>query len=251
MTRPDPTFYRVGAVRTEDALQVESYDAFIKGRDSELRQGIQESEKTGTLLLPLRSRQYPIVRIIGRAWKWPSVIAPWQAHNPMLINQEVADALDASDLNGYRPTEVSVVGFSPIRLLLSPRPRYFAFKPVGEMQYSLRVYERFDDRYEFRFSASNFSDPRISETRKSYGHYLYRRIPIPETWDRSDFFSWAKEGQSTFGSICCTPEFLHLVRDNGFSGFTFHPLDALGESYVDVRSRTWPPSTWYPDKLLD
>lgn len=248
MTRTDPEFYYVGAVQTEDGLTIQDFETQTHARAQHWHDAIQEAQDTGKLISPSTRLHRPRVRIVGRSRSWPSVIGPWQCHNPVIVSHWVAQALDASDLIGYRLTEVEHKRPTPLRLFLSRRPRYFAFEPLGRMSYSLRIYERFDNRYEFRFATSGFSDPRISEIHAQHGRYLYRRIPLPDTWDRSDFFLL---GDHMFGGFCCTRAFLDLVRAADFDGFTFHPLDALGESWVDVRSRSWPPSTWYPDKQPD
>ncbi len=107
------------------------------------------------------------------------------------------------------------------------------------------------DHYTFVCEASDLAaHPRHAEIKGGYGRFSERRIPRLETWDRSDFF--VLNNFVLFdGEFYCTRAFLELARAQNWSGFAFHPLDALGESWTDFRKRPWPPSRWYPDGQPD
>lgn len=49
MTRPEPEFYCVGAVATEEALSVRDFDIFTHASGEQWHNAIQESQHTGTL----------------------------------------------------------------------------------------------------------------------------------------------------------------------------------------------------------
>lgn len=233
MIRSDPKFYQVEVAGTTDRLVAHYCD-------------------TLSIAIARNAKRFPVprVRLIGKARRWPSVISPFGSHESLLVSQSLVAALDSSSLSAYKTAPVQHSGLGPLQLLLWKRPRYFTFDPLGKVSYYLRVYERFDDRYEFRFETADLSDPRLSEIRQHHGRYLYRRIPLLETWNGCDFFRLAGKSP-TFGGFCCTRAFLDLVLAGNFSGFSFHPLDALDGSFVDVHSRPLPPSTWYPSRQPD
>jgi len=70
------------------------------------------------------------------------------------------------------------------------------------------------------------------------------------TLDRRTFFHLG-EGDGSFGELGCSREFLDLAQEAGWTGFSFHPLDAIGISFRDFRSRPWPPTLWYPEGQPD
>jgi hypothetical protein len=252
--RPEPQFFMMGAARPgEGELEVLDFDTHpklnMRQMGDVLASALRKTEdsQAETVVLDLGVKYYnkPKVRIGGKAKVWPSIIGPYSSHDPIIVHQDVMAALNSGDLFGFQLKEVEMRTVLPRQLMLSRRPRYFALKTEKRIDYYLRVYERREDQYTFCYEARDFADPELAKMRSEYGRFEYRKIPMLESWDGSAFFHLG-EREGFFGELGCSSEFLELAYKKQWTGFAFHPLDALSMSFHDFRSRPWPPSLWYP-----
>lgn len=257
--RPDPPFFIMGAARPgEGELKALDYDTHPGINMRQLRKafaaGLKEVEETQakTVMVDFGVKYYskPKVRIGGKAKVWPSIIGPYSSSSPVIVHQDVAEALDSSDLFGFRAKEVQLRWVLPRQLLLSRRPRYFALETEKRIEYYLKAYERKEEQYTFCYEARDFSDPEFKRMQSEYGRFEWRKIPILESWDGSAFFHLG-DRDGMFGELGCSSAFLDLAHENRWTGFAFHPLDAWGMSFHDFRSRPWPPALWYPEGQPD
>jgi len=252
--RPEPQFFIMGAARPgEGELTVLDYDTHPELSLRQMKNGFASfilhvfSSQSDPPDLDFGIRYYrkPKVRIGGMASVWPSIIGPYSSGAPVIVHQDVADALASGGFSGFQLKEVEMRTVLPRQLMLSRRPRYFALKTEKRIDYYLRVYERREDQYTFCYEARDFADPELAKMRSEYGRFEYRKIPMLESWDGSAFFHLG-EREGFFGELGCSREFLELAYKKQWTGFAFHPLDALSMSFHDFRSRPWPPSLWYP-----
>ncbi len=251
--RPDPQFFMMGAVRADEGeLYVADYSEYPEPGTQFMRKLLeimeQEPEKLGSYIDENKSKAYAKAKVLisGKARAWPSVIGPDCSHPPLIVHQDVAEVLNTQGFTGFSLREVHIRWFFPLQLLLSKRPRYFALETERRIDYFSKLYEQKDGDYIFRYETRDFSDPELKKIQREDGRFTHRRIPIPESWDGSDFFHLdGREGM--FGQLGCSRKFLDLVHQSGWTGFTFYPLDAMNsDSCEDYRLRPWPPSLWYP-----
>lgn len=254
MTRREPEFFHAMPVGDYNNLIVRSFDYYsLSGKFELFLKAMREAREAGEdfMMEPL---DHPGVHIEGRAWKWPRVIAPFYDEDPMILREDVAVLLEASELCGFELQKVKHRGWPPWRLLFSRRPGYSALWPSGAMCYAVRVYERIEKRLELRFETSDSRDPELKRFKHCYPwekgpDYVFRKMPLVDTWDETDTFHLVhridEEAFPKLSSFYCTRAFLDFVRRHDWEGFVFNPIDCLTPAYVDFRERPWPPSLWY------
>ncbi len=143
------------------------------------------------------------------------------------------EALNAKAFAGFSLKEVKITWFFPLQLLFSRWLRYFALETENRIEYYLNIYERKEGKYIFHYETRDFSDPELKKIQREYGGFSFRKIPIFESWDGSDFFHLG-EWKGMEGQLRCSRKFLDLVHHSGWTGFTFYPLDAVdSELFTD------------------
>lgn len=252
--RPEPQFFMMGAVCADEGeLYVADYAQYPEPSIRNMRKLVeminQQPENLGSFTKELETKasKKPKVLIFGKERAWPAVIGPSSSHPPLIVHQDVAQALNTQGFTGFALQEVHLRWFFPPHLLFSRRPRYFALETKKRLEYFLKIYEKKDGNYVFHYETGDFSDPELKKIQNEYGRFEQRKIPIVESWDGSDFFHMGK-WEGLFGQLGCSRKFLDLVHQSGWTGFTFAPLDKIGSmSVYDYRSKPWPPSLWYPE----
>ncbi len=221
-----------------------------KGMASVIRQAY--SSQSGPLNLDFGIRDYkkPKVRIGGMANVWPAIIGPYSSSDPVIVHQDVAEALASGGFSGFQLKEVQMRWVLPSQLMLTRRPCYFALDAVNKINFYVRVYERKEEEYTFHYEARDLADPILKKLRCEDRRFEYRTMPLLESWDGAAFFRLG-ERKGSFGNLGCSRAFLDLAHEKQWTGFAFHPLDALSISFRDFRTRPWPPALWYPEGQPD
>ncbi len=132
MNRPDPEFYRCGAVRTGYWPAIRYFDKYHELSEAEQRRRfkamIEEAHATGVLTVPPPDPlPRPQVWIGGSGKRWPDVI---RGMTPLIVHERVADALTASRLRGYWLTEVEMSGLAATVSLMHSLAGSYRRKPL-------------------------------------------------------------------------------------------------------------------------
>jgi hypothetical protein len=192
----------------------------------------------------------PEVLIAKKGTKWVDCLTPNSSYTELVWSERVIDAIERENLTGLRAGEVFLDLSKNPRLAKKPHPTYYMIKPVGRsLRFNLRVYERINGVYHFRFETPDFGDPRLEFKSQGYIHHI-RFIPIHESWDGSDFMvcDLYPSGRLPNGGFYCSRKFVEIAKREGWSNFNFVPAGRIVGCIGDFRDRPWPPELWFPDK---
>lgn len=248
-----PVFFRIRAVKSDRGLETIDYEKYRRISFRRLKRMIRTAARNQEDLdLWLEQLPMPNVRLRGTSNCWPAVIPPFGCGAPIVIREDLMHNLEASNLTGMRFQQVKLRGFAPGKLLWQRRPHYYALLPAGNMDFSVRVYDESETSRRFLLEVEDRSDPRYKEllSARANGTLSLRFLPRVETWNGSDVFT-LNNYDHMFGEFYATLEFVQHIRNTKWAGFTAHPLDALGDSFIDLHERSWPPSSWYPRSQPD
>ena len=193
----------MGAVCADEGeLYVADYAEYPEPSLRDMRKMVEtinrEPENLGSFTKEIETRAYqkPKVPIFGKERAWPAVIGPSSSHTPLIVHQDVAQALITQGFTGFALKEVHIRRFFPPQLLLSRRPRYFALETEKRIEYFLKIYEHKDGNYVSITRRKIFRTLNSKKSRESMAVLPNAKSPSWKRGTARTFFTWES------GKVC-------------------------------------------------